>query len=138
MRISDWSSDVCSSDLFFFIPGSVEQLRYLILPAFALASVSTALTARMTRGSMLEVMRADYMRTARAKGLRERQIVLRHGLRNAMLPVITLIGIDLGTVIGVAVLTETTFSWPGLGSEIATSVDSRRSEEHTSELQSLI
>src|SRR3546814_140729 len=110
---------------FFFIPGSVEQLRYLILPAFALASVSTALTARMTRGSMLEVMRADYMRTARAKGLRERQIALRHGLRNAMLPVITLIGIDLGTVIGVAVLTATTFSWPGLGSEIATSVDSR-------------
>src|SRR3546814_9085833 len=104
---------------FFCIPGSFEQLRYLILPAFALASVSTAMTARMTRGSMLEVMRADYMRTARAKGLRERQIVLRHGLRNAMLPVITLIGIDLGTVIGVAVLTETPFSWPGLGSEIA-------------------
>src|SRR3546814_6302162 len=100
---------------FFFIPGSVEQLRYLILPAFALASVSTALTARMTRGSLLEVMRADYMRTALAKGLRERQIVLRHGLRNAMLPVITLIGIDLGTVIGVAVLTVTTFSWPEIG-----------------------
>ncbi len=109
----------------FFIPGSVEQLRYLILPAVALASVSTALTTRMTRGSMLEVMRADYMRTARAKGLHERQIVLRHGLRNAMLPVITLIGIDLGTVIGVAVLTETTFSWPGLGSEIARSVQTR-------------
>src|SRR3546814_19103645 len=72
----------------------------------------------MTRGSMLEVMRADYMRTARAKGLLERQIVLRHGLRNAMLPVITLIGIDLGTVIGVAVLTDTTFTWPGLGSVI--------------------
>jgi len=113
----DWS--------FFFVPGSVEQLRHLILPAIALASVSTALTARMTRGSMLEVMRADYMRTARAKGLRERQIVLRHGLRNAMLPVITLIGIDLGSVIGVAVLTETTFSWPGLGSEIANSVQTR-------------
>jgi ABC-type dipeptide/oligopeptide/nickel transport system permease component len=110
---------------FFFIPGSVEQMRYLILPALALASVSTALTTRMTRGSMLEVMRADYMRTARAKGLKEREIVLRHGLRNAMLPVITLIGIDLGTVIGVAVLTETTFSWPGLGSEIARSVQTR-------------
>lgn len=117
MGPDDWS--------FFFVPGSVEQLRFLILPALALASVSTALTARMTRGSMLEVMRADYMRTARAKGLRERQIVLRHGLRNAMLPVITLIGIDLGTVIGVAVLTETTFSWPGLGSEIARSVQTR-------------
>ena len=67
----------------------------------------------MTRGSMLEVLRADYMRTARAKGLRERDVVARHGLRNAMLPVITLIGIDFGTVIGAAVLTETVFSWPG-------------------------
>lgn len=109
---------------FFFIPTG-EQWRFLILPAVALASVSTALAARMTRGSMLEVMRADYMRTARAKGLRERDVVARHGLRNAMLPVITLIGIDFGTVIGAAVLTETVFSWPGLGSAIADSVISR-------------
>jgi ABC-type dipeptide/oligopeptide/nickel transport system permease component len=108
----------------FFIPTG-EQWRYLILPAIALASVATALAARMTRGSMLEVMRADYMRTARAKGLRERDVVLKHGLRNAMLPVVTLIGIDFGTVIGAAVLTETTFSWPGLGSEIADSVRTR-------------
>ncbi len=93
-----------------------DQWRYLILPAITLASVTTALAARMTRGSMLEVLRADYMRTARSKGLRERSVVMRHGLRNAMLPVITLIGIDFGTAIGVAVLTETTFSWPGLGS----------------------
>jgi peptide/nickel transport system permease protein len=67
-------------------------------------------------------MRADFMRTARAKGLRERDVVARHGLRNAMLPVITLIGIDFGTTIGAAVLTETVFSWPGLGSAIADSV----------------
>ena len=106
---------------FFFIPTG-EQWRYLILPAVTLASVSTALAARMMRGSMLEVLRADYMRTARAKGLRERDVVARHGLRNAMLPVITLIGIDFGTTIGAAVLTETAFSWPGLGSEIANSV----------------
>jgi ABC-type dipeptide/oligopeptide/nickel transport system permease component len=106
---------------FFFIPTG-EQWRYLILPAVTLACVGTALLARMTRGSMLEVLRADYMRTARAKGLGERSVVARHGLRNAMLPVITLIGIDLGTVIGSAVLTETAFSWPGLGSEIADSV----------------
>ena len=110
---------------FFFIPSSTEQLRFLILPAITLASVSTALAARMTRGSMLEVMKADYMRTARAKGLRERDVVARHGLRNAMLPVVTLIGIDFGTVIGAAVLTETVFSWPGLGSEIARSVIAR-------------
>ncbi|MDQ2650522.1 MAG: ABC transporter permease [Actinomycetota bacterium] len=106
---------------FFFIPTG-EQWRYLILPAITLASVSTALAARMMRGSMLEVLRADYMRTARAKGLSERDVVVKHGLRNAMLPVVTLIGIDFGTTIGVAVLTETAFSWPGLGSEIANSV----------------
>jgi len=109
---------------FFFIPTG-EQWRYLILPAITLAMVSTALAARMTRGSMLEVMRADYMRTARAKGLRERDVVARHGLRNAMLPVITLIGLDFGTVIGSAVLTETVFSWPGLGSAISSSVQQR-------------
>jgi ABC-type dipeptide/oligopeptide/nickel transport system permease component len=109
---------------FFFIPTG-EQWRYLLLPAVTLACVSTALAARMTRGSMLEVLRADYMRTAKAKGLREREVVARHGLRNAMLPVVTLIGIDFGTVIGSAVLTETVFSWPGLGSAIANSVIDR-------------
>jgi ABC-type dipeptide/oligopeptide/nickel transport system permease component len=109
---------------FFFIPTG-EQWRYLILPAIALASVSTALLTRMMRGSMLEVLRADYMRTARSKGLNEREVVVRHGLRNAMLPVVTLLGYDLGTAIGVAVLTETTFSWPGLGSQIVDSVRER-------------
>ncbi len=74
---------------------------------------------------MLEVMRADYMRTARAKGLGERDVIYKHGLRNAMLPVVTLIGIDFGTVIGAAVLTETVYSWPGIGSEIANSITDR-------------
>jgi ABC-type dipeptide/oligopeptide/nickel transport system permease component len=109
---------------FFFIPTG-EQWRYLILPAITLASVSTALLARMTRGSMLEVLRADYMRTARSKGLGERDVIVKHGLRNAMLPVVTLIGIDFGTIVGVAVLTETTFGWPGLGSEIVDAVGAR-------------
>lgn len=109
---------------FFFIPTG-EQWRYLILPAVTLASVTTALLARMTRGSMLEVLRADYMRTARSKGLGERDVVMKHGLRNAMLPVVTLIGIDFGTAIGAAVLTEFTFNWPGIGSQIVTSVDQR-------------
>ncbi len=108
----------------FVIPTG-EQWRYLVLPAVTLAMVSTALAARMTRGSMLEVLRADYMRTARAKGLGERSVIFRHGLRNAMLPVITLIGIDFGTVIGSAVLTETVFSWPGIGSEIANAIEGR-------------
>jgi oligopeptide transport system permease protein len=110
----------------FFIPTG-EQWRYLLLPAVTLACVSTALAARMMRGSMLEVLGADYMRTARSKGLSDRQVIRKHGLRNAMLPVITLIGIDLGTVIGVAVLTETVFSWPGLGSTIADAVFDRDS-----------
>ncbi len=109
---------------FFFIPTG-EQWRYLILPAITLASVSTALAARMMRGSMLEVNQADYMRTARAKGLRQRDIVVKHGLRNALIPVVTLIGIDFGTVLGAAVLTETVFNWPGLGSKVATAVDQR-------------
>jgi oligopeptide transport system permease protein len=109
---------------FFFIPTG-EQWRYLILPAVTLASVTTALLARMTRGSMLEVLRADYMRTARSKGLGERDVVFKHGLRNAMLPVVTLIGLDFGTAIGSAVLTETTFAWPGLGSELVNAVRAR-------------
>src|SRR5690606_30699479 len=73
----------------------------------------------------LEVLKADYLRTARAKGLDEKQVIVKHGLRNAMLPVITLIGIDFGTAVGVAVLTESVFSWPGLGSTIADSVVDR-------------
>ena len=109
---------------FFFIPTG-EQWRYLVLPALTLASVSTALAARMMRGSMLEVLGADYMRTARAKGLGERQVVLKHGLRNALIPVVTLIGIDFGTVMGSAILTETVFNWPGLGSKIADAVVAR-------------
>jgi ABC-type dipeptide/oligopeptide/nickel transport system permease component len=109
----------------FFIPTGPEQWRYLVLPAITLAAVSTALAARMMRGSMLEVLGADYMRTAKAKGLNERQVIGRHGLRNAMLPVITLLGLDLGTTIGSAVLTESVFSWPGLGSEIAEAVTDR-------------
>jgi len=108
----------------YFIPTG-EQWRYLILPAITLACVSTALAARMTRGSMLEVLKADYMRTAKAKGLDDRAVVMRHGLRNALIPVVTLIGIDFGTVIGAAVLTETVYSWPGVGSRIVQAVADR-------------
>jgi ABC-type dipeptide/oligopeptide/nickel transport system permease component len=103
---------------FFVIPLG-DQWRYLLMPTIALASVQTALVARMTRGSMLEVMRADYMRTAAAGGLLRRTILLKHGLKNAMIPVITLIGLDLASLIGSAILTETVFNWPGIGSSIA-------------------
>ncbi len=108
----------------FFIPTG-GQWRYLILPAITLASVGTAVLARMARGSMLEVQKSDYMRTALAKGLPEHKVIIRHGMRNAMLPVITLIGLDLGAMVGSAVLTETVFSWPGLGSTIADAVFDR-------------
>lgn len=102
-----------------------EQWRYLLLPAVTLAASSAALALRVTRSSMLEVLRADYVRTARAKGLSERRVVLGHGLRNAMLPVVTLLGVDFGVMLGAAVLTEKVFGWPGIGSAIATAVDGR-------------
>lgn len=100
-----------------------DQWRSLILPAFTLASVSTALVARLTRTTMLEVLRADYMRTARAKGLLERQVVLRHGLRNAMIPVVTYIGVDFAVLMGSAILTEHVFNWPGMGSRLTAAIE---------------
>lgn len=95
------------------------EWRYLLMPAMTLAGVSTALVARMMRTTMLEVQRSDYMRTAAAKGLSRIQVVLHHGLKNALIPVVTLIGLDLAGLIGNAVVTETVFNWPGLGSTLA-------------------
>jgi len=91
------------------------SLVHLVLPALTLGYFSTAVIARMTRSSMLEVLGQDYMRTARAKGLREPVIVLRHALRNALIPTVTIIGLTFGSLLSGAVLTETIFSWPGLG-----------------------
>ncbi len=92
--------------------------KALVQPAFVLAAVGTAILARITRTSMLETMRLDHVRTARAKGLREKQVMRKHVLRNAMIPVITILGIDFGTMVGAAVLTETVFNLNGLGSSI--------------------
>jgi peptide/nickel transport system permease protein/oligopeptide transport system permease protein len=86
-----------------------------ILPTITLAAFSVALIARMTRSTMLEVLRADYVRTARAKGQLEGAVVYGHALRNAMLPIVTVIGHQFGTLLGGAVLTETVFGWPGMG-----------------------
>src|SRR5688572_5856019 len=101
------------------LAGDLEALRsslvHLVLPALTLGYFSTAVIARMTRSSMLEVLGQDYMRTARAKGQRERVIVLRHALRNALIPTVTIIGLTFGSLLSGAVLTETIFSWPGLG-----------------------
>jgi peptide/nickel transport system permease protein len=91
------------------------SLVHLVLPALTLGYFSTAVIARMTRSSMLEVLGQDYMRTARAKGLRERIVIVRHGLRNALIPTVTIIGLTFGSLLSGAVLTETIFSWPGLG-----------------------
>jgi peptide/nickel transport system permease protein len=91
------------------------SLIHLILPAFTLGYFSTAVISRMMRSSMLEVLQQDYMRTARAKGLLERWVIVRHGLRNALIPTFTIIGITFGSLLSGAVLTETTFTWPGLG-----------------------
>ena len=94
-------------------PGA--NLRYLVLPAVTLATASLALNLRQVRSSLLEVFGLDYMRTARAKGLHERTIITRHALKNALIPVVTLVGIQVGAIIEGAVITETIFSWPGVG-----------------------
>lgn len=102
-----------------------DALEHLILPAITLATVPMAIIARITRSSMLEVLNQDYIRTAYAKGLRVRAVILRHALRNAMLPIITIIGLQLGTLLSGAVLTETIYSWPGVGKWLFDSIVAR-------------
>ena len=102
-----------------------DAVRHLILPAIALGSIPLAIIARITRSSLLEVLGQDYVRTARAKGLTGRTVTLKHALRNAMLPVVTVIGLQAGALLGGAVLTETIFSWPGLGSWVYEAISQR-------------
>jgi peptide/nickel transport system permease protein len=92
-----------------------EWARHLVLPWFALATVYAAQYSRITRGSLLEVLGEDYIRTARAKGLSERRVTYRHGLRSALTPVVTLLGIDLGGLLGGAIVTEAVFGLGGIG-----------------------
>jgi len=99
--------------------------EYLVLPALALGSRSIAFLARVTRSSMLEVLGSDFVRTARAKGLVERAVVVRHALRNALIPVITVLGLDFGYYLTGSILTETIFSWPGLGRYVVTAISRR-------------
>jgi oligopeptide transport system permease protein len=91
------------------------QWRYLLLPAFTLAGVTTAVNIRLMRASMLEVAGAEYIRTARAKGLTRRRTVYKNALRNALIPVVTALGLDFGILLGGAILTETVYNWPGIG-----------------------
>lgn len=90
-------------------------VKHLILPGMALATIPMAIIARMTRSSMLEVMRSDYIRTARAKGQKMFIVVYKHALKNAIIPILTVIGLQTGLLLGGAILTETIFSWPGIG-----------------------
>ena len=96
-------------------PAALDALRHLILPSVTLSSYSTAIIARMTRASMLDALHQDYIRTARAKGLAGRPVIIGHGLRNALLPIVTVIGLQVGFLLTGAILTETIFSWPGVG-----------------------
>jgi peptide/nickel transport system permease protein len=100
-------------------------MLHLILPAIALATIPMAVIARMTRSSLLDVLGLDYVRTARAKGLRERTVVVRHALRNSLLPVVTVIGLSLGSLIGGAILTETIFNLTGVGKTVYDAITAR-------------
>ena len=103
----------------------LDALHHMILPAIVLATIPLAVIARMTRSAMLEVLREDYVRTARAKGLSPTRVVFVHGLRNALIPVLTVFGLQIGTLLAGAVLTETIFSWPGIGKWLIESIGAR-------------
>lgn len=102
-----------------------DALRHLILPTLALATIPLAIIARMTRASMLEVLSREYIRTAEAKGLSQAAVILHHALRNALLPVLTIIGLQVGHLLAGAILTETIFSWPGIGLWVYEAIESR-------------
>ena len=100
----------------------VDSLKHLALPALALGTTLVGPVARLTRSSMLEVLRREYVWLARAKGLHERDVIIRHALKNAMLPVVTVLGVQIGGLLGGAIITETVFAWPGVGRLIVTAI----------------
>lgn len=104
---------------------TLSALKHLILPAITLSTVPLAIIARMTRSAMLEVLNNDYIRTARSKGLRDRVVIVRHALKNALLPVVTVVGLQLGLLLAGAILTETVFDWPGIGTWILNGIEDR-------------
>lgn len=103
----------------------VDGLRHLILPSLAVGTISMSVIARMTRGAMLDVLTQDYVRVARAKGLLQRVVILKHALRNALVPIVTVIGLQIGGLLSGAVLTETVFNLPGVGTAIVTAITAR-------------
>ena len=117
------------SVIYLFREGKIEYLlstiRHLILPSVALATIPMAIVARVTRSSMLEVLKQDYIKTARAAGIPERRVIFRYALRNALLPVITVIGLEFGLLLSGAILTETVFAWPGIGKWLYNAIEAR-------------
>ncbi len=116
---------IFSVNLGWFPAAGSGTWSHLVLPSIALATVPTAIISRMTRSSVLEVLRQDYIRTARSKGLHERTVIISHALKNAIIPVITVVGLQAGTLMGGAVLTESVFNWPGLGRLMINSILAR-------------
>jgi ABC-type dipeptide/oligopeptide/nickel transport system permease component len=106
-------------------PSGSRGVAALVLPALTLGMRSVAVLARMTRAALQEVLQSDFIRTARAKGLREMPVVLRHGLRNALIPVITVLGLDFGSYLTGSILTETIFAWPGVGRYVLDAIGKR-------------
>ena len=106
-------------------PSGYGGIAFLVLPAVTLGTRSIAFLARMTRGAMLDVLPADFVRTARAKGVPERRVIGRHALRNALLPIITVLGLDVGNYLTGSILTETVFSWPGVGRYVLQAIQKR-------------
>jgi ABC-type dipeptide/oligopeptide/nickel transport system permease component len=106
-------------------PSGYGGWEYLILPALALGSRSIAFLARVTRSAMLDVLHSDFVRTARAKGLKEQVVVMRHALRNALIPIVTVLGLDFGYYLTGSILTETIFSWPGIGRYVVNAIARR-------------
>jgi peptide/nickel transport system permease protein len=103
----------------------LDALRHIVLPAAILSVISLAMITRVTRAAMLDILHEDYLRTARAKGVPESRVVLKHALRNASVPILTVVGLQLGQLIGGVVVTETIFSWPGLGLYAVTAVENQ-------------
>lgn len=116
---------VFAVELRWLPPSGYGGWRYLLLPATALGMRSIAFLARITRSSMLEMLNSDFVRTARSKGLNEKSVVLRHALRNALIPIITVLGLDFGFYLTGSILTETIFSWPGIGRYVVNAIARR-------------
>jgi peptide/nickel transport system permease protein len=108
-----------------FSQAPLENLRYVLLPAISLGAGLAGVVARQTRSAMLEVLREDFIRTARAKGLAERVVIYRHALRNSLIPIVTVVGLQVGRILGGVVITETIFAWPGIGKLVVDGIFAR-------------